>query len=71
MGKIIATCGHPISIEEMSDCGICIKSQNRDGSPCLDYLCVCPECKKRYEKTKLIVKNPDKYWKRIKRKNAK
>jgi len=58
MGKIIATCGHEISLDWFeSDKGkICVEDTDRELNDCVSYLLVCPKCLEWYEKEGLIIK---------------
>jgi len=58
---MIATCGHEITNEwfDRHKGEIAIKNVDRYGETCIDYMIVCPECLKEYEKSGLIIERGD------------
>lgn len=72
MGQIIATCGHPISVEWMrsNQGGIFVKDYSRIAMRSISFRQVCPECLEWYRKEKLILETEQEKnkWLRIRKK---
>jgi len=51
---IIGTCGHEL---KGLGCNIAVKSYTRQYEKAIDYMVVCKECKKMYEKDGLLINN--------------
>jgi hypothetical protein len=53
-GSIKGSCRHFITAEEMRDGNISIKDYD-NGVECVSSICVCPNCKKKYQKEGIIL----------------
>ena len=49
MGKIIATCGHELAINEGLGVMVAVRERSRDGSRCISYPSVCYSCLEKYK----------------------
>lgn len=53
---MIGTCGHEVTIEDIEQ-GLSIKEYDREGEPCVSYMCVCAKCRQEYELEGLVLHN--------------